>query len=346
MPFSSLSKELAKNLSDTLFGQLKCNVDTHVMIIYDQQSPLSKIITQGYEDVLLPHPAKTFLDFDAYKPEELMEKMDDLSPNDCVVLVQSFSFRVSVYRWRLELFARKLKVVEHVRLSYMTTPQFPTYIRSLRDDSAFVQPAAHYLSKKIRETTKIRVECMGGSVLTYDSKMEPPTVNDGDYSKDENKGGGYPIGEIFSESMDISKVNGEVEIYAFPGKDHKMRFAKKSFRICIENGFAVAGEYPPEFQPLVDMMKTENPDGKIPIREFGLGLNRAITQNNPLTEATAFERVTGLHVSMGMKHGVYQKKFKKNKELIQRYHVDVYPDVKRIWMDDTIVFEDGRFIIS
>lgn len=341
-----LALELKQNLSDILVNQLEVTLETHVMVIFDQQSPLAKIVTQGYEDVLLTHPQKTFLDFDAHKPEELMAKIDDLSPGDAVILVQSASFRVSVYRWRLELFARKLKVIEHMRLSYMPAEEFPTYIHSLKDDSKFVQPTARKLAEKLEKATHIKVQCRGGSILEIKSKMEKPFVNDGDYSSEENAGGGYPIGEAFSEPQDITQSNGEVEVYAYPGEDHKMRFTNTPFKMKIVNGNMVSHDAPADFVPLIEMMKTENPNGQIPVREFGLGLNRAITKENTLTEATAFERVTGLHLSLGMKHGVYQKKFKKNKEINQRFHIDIYPDVYKIWIDDQLIYQDGYYLVK
>ncbi len=338
-------QELHAHVKDMLFTQFACSPEAHVCIVYDIDSPLAQAVTLAYRAALHDHPLKSFLDFNAHEPEELIVKMNALKQGDCVVLVQSTSFRVSVYRWRLELFARKLKVIEHMRLSYMHENEFPTYVHSLQNDLSFYQETGKKLAALFRKTQKIKVECNGGSILEYDSTLEEPIINDGDYSEQENVGGGYPIGEIFSEPQDISKVNGAVEIYAFPGEDHKMRFAKTPFKITIKNGHVQEGDFPPEFAPLVEMMKGENADGNIPVREFGLGLNRAITAQNKLTEATAFERVTGLHLSLGMKHGVYQKKFKKQKDIQQRFHVDIFPDVKKIWLNDTLIFESGKFVV-
>jgi leucyl aminopeptidase (aminopeptidase T) len=232
-----------------------------------------------------------------------------------------------------------------MRLSYMPEEQFMTYAQSLKDESSWLQPTAEKLRSLFTKTNRIKVECAGGSILTYHSKMETPVVNDGDYSKMKNVGGGYPIGEIFSEPVDLSTANGQVEVYAYPGEDHKMRFTPKPFLITIKDGCVEDGAFPREFQPLMEMMRRENPDGKIPVREFGLGLNRNITPQKRLTEASAFERIAGLHLSLGWKHGAYLKKFKKQKELVQRYHVDIYPAATRIWLNDTLIFENGQFVI-
>ena len=43
------------------------------------------------------------------------------------------------------------------------------------------------------------------------------------------------------------------------------------------------------------------------VREFGLGLNPAMHKGRVLSEITAFERMKGLHFSLGAKHTVYKK---------------------------------------
>ena len=343
---SLLQVELERNLSDILTNQFGMTPDTGVMVIHDTQSPLSSLITQAYRKVLSGRTNAYFVDYDSLPPADIIAQIhSSMRPGDIAVLVQSTSFRVSAYRWRLDLFDRKLKVIEHMRLSYMSEEEIPTYIRSLKDESAWLRPMAEKLRDLLTRTTHIKIECVGGSILTYHSAMEKPVVNDGDYSKTLHAGGGYPIGELFSEPVDLSTAEGEVEVYAYPGEDHKMRFAQKPFLIRIKNGCVEGGDFPPEFQPLIEMMRNENPDGKIPVREFGLGLNRNITPEHRLTEATAFERIAGLHLSLGWKHGAYLKKFKHEKELVQRYHVDIYPSTRRIWLNATLIFEDGQFVV-
>ncbi len=349
-PSQTLEQELVSNLQSMLTDQFHVSKDTHVGVIYDDKSPLAQLITMGYRDALKSHPQEkqTFLDFNAHTHEELVAKItENFSPGDFVALVQSHSFRVSVYRWRLELFARKLKVAEHMRLSYMPAEQFSTYVRCIKNDSPYFVRATQKLASLFRQSTHIKVECMQGSILDIHSAMEEPISNTGEFSeKETNVGGGIPFGEIFSEPKDISKWEGEVEVFAFPGEDHKMVFTKP-FKLKIKQGHVAVEEsdIPSAFIPLIQMMQKENPDGKIPIREFGLGLNHAISRENPLTEATAWERGAGLHFSLGMKHGVYQKKFAKQKEINQRYHIDIYPDVKRIWIAEELVYDNGTFLV-
>lgn len=340
----SLHAELVQNVSDIVFKSMKVTPKQTVLVIFDEDTKLSKMILAGYKDALAKHPHKKFLNFNAHKMEDVEAEAKKLSKNDLVVMIQSMSFRVSVYRWRLELFERGLKVVEHVRLSHNTEDQIPTYIHSLKYDFKFTSPTARKLASLLKKSEHIKIECQSGCFLEIHSKMEEPILNTGNI-KTEQRGGYFPIGEIFSEPVDLNKWNGDVDVYAYPGEDHKMIFVERPFRISIKHGCVVGGDFPEDFLPLIDMLKKENADGKIPVREFGLGLNRALSQTNRLTEATAFERVAGLHLSLGMKHGVYQKKFKKNKEIQQRYHVDIYPDVKRMWISDKLIFDNGKFVV-
>lgn len=337
--------QLVQNTSDIVFKHFNAQPESHVMIIFDTQCELSQTMKDAYEQALSNHAKKSFVDFDAHPLEEIETCAGSLSTNDVVILIQSLSFRVSVYRWRLELFGKGLKVGEHVRLSQIKSNEIPNYVPCLAYDFSHTQPLSQKLDSLLQKTTHIKVECQQGSILEFNSRMEKPVVNLGDFDKGKVKGGYFPVGEIFSEAVDLEKVNGEVEVFAFPGEDHQMVFLEKSFRVKIKNGYVEDGNFPEEFFPLIQMMRMENADEKIPVREFGLGLNRGLSKEKRLTEATAWERVAGLHLSLGMKHGAYQKKFKRRKELNQRYHVDIYPDVKRMWISKTLIYENGKFVI-
>lgn len=91
------------------------------------------------------------------------------------------------------------------------------------------------------------------------------------------------------------------------------------------------------------MEKITATEGAVWIREFGLGLNDAISRDRRLSDVNFHERLIGLHLSLGKKHPVYGKKIPK--EQPQRYHIDVFPDVKRITIDGTVIFEEGRIVV-
>ena len=85
----------------------------------------------------------------------------------------------------------------------------------------------------------------------------------------------------------------------------------------------------------MDLIRAEE---RVLVRELGVGMNRAISRKTPVNDITAFERVLGLHMSIGEKHGVYKKP-----GLIPtktRYHVDVFPAFERLEIDGKVVFDN------
>jgi leucyl aminopeptidase (aminopeptidase T) len=80
------------------------------------------------------------------------------------------------------------------------------------------------------------------------------------------------------------------------------------------------------------------------VREFGLGLNRAMSKHRIVSDITAFERQQGLHLSIGAKHAIYPKPGFHRKH--GRYHVDIFVDVERIVIDGEAVYQEGRFVVG
>ena len=78
------------------------------------------------------------------------------------------------------------------------------------------------------------------------------------------------------------------------------------------------------------------------MREFCLGINPAMDKYRMINDVTAFERQTGLHLSLGAKHGLYPKPGLSRKK--GRYHVDIFIDAEKIFVDDEVIFESGKFI--
>jgi hypothetical protein len=85
------------------------------------------------------------------------------------------------------------------------------------------------------------------------------------------------------------------------------------------------------------------------IREVGFGLNKAITKERYLGDITAFERIYGMHLSMGEKHSVYKKEGLISKKT--KYHVDLFPVVDKVTFinkeskSEEIIFQDGKYVL-
>ncbi len=78
------------------------------------------------------------------------------------------------------------------------------------------------------------------------------------------------------------------------------------------------------------------------IRELGFGLNRALTREKRVTDIGTYERMCGVHLSLGAKHLQYKKpEFPKK----QGFHVDVFIDTQRVEIDGATVFKNGAYTL-
>jgi hypothetical protein len=95
----------------------------------------------------------------------------------------------------------------------------------------------------------------------------------------------------------------------------------------------------PEFEAVLEMIKAE--EEVVWVRELGLGLNRAFSRENRVSDMGTFERMCGIHLSLGAKHGIYGKEgFKRNSG---KFHIDVMLDTSTFDIDDRVVFSEGAW---
>lgn len=325
----------AKNLSDILRDAIRIRQDEHALIIFDTHAPLAQIITEGYRRAI---PHGEFLDFDSVTPDDVQQRIIALKPHDLVVLVQSTNFRLNEFRLRIELFKRELKTIEHLHLERLPENQFETYINALAYDVNYYHPLGHGLKTQLDKAEQATVEC-AGTKLIYSGGFEDTKLNIGDYSQMKNVGGSFPIGEVFTEARDLTRVNGDALVFAFAGDDHRVRIVEP-FRVTIENGLLSAPDAPQEFQNILELIKQ---DEDVLVRELGLGLNPAMGKHNLVKDITAFERQMGMHISLGAKHAVYKKPGLHRKK--GRYHIDIFIDITKITADGTTIYQDGKFIV-
>ena len=82
-------------------------------------------------------------------------------------------------------------------------------------------------------------------------------------------------------------------------------------------------------------------EGEVWLRELGFGMNRALSRERRVNDVGAFERVCGVHLSLGARHGAYKKGHLPHREV--RYHVDTFVVTSRVWLDERVVFEHGEW---
>lgn len=326
-----------KNVTDIVTLSLEYTTEQKALVVFDTQNGLTTIITEAYRTAL---PDARYINFDTVTPEEIITALNEMQPNDLVVLIQSSNFRLDAFRIRLYLFDRKLKVIEHMHLYRNTEDVWDVYVNSLAYDVGWYRSVGPALKKILENTSELRIKS-GDVELVVTGGLEQPKLNIGDYSGMQNIGGTFPIGEVFTESKTFSQMNGSVMIYAFASSDFTVHM-HEPFRIDSAEGQVVgwADDAPQSF---TDIVKTIKEYERPLIREIGFGLNRAITRERYVQDITAFERILGMHLSMGEKHSVYKKPgLATNKT---KFHVDLFPVVDRVLADGVLIFEDGKYCV-
>ena len=352
-------KQIAtKNVTDILNICIKHNTQniphlengqaglSKALVIFDTDYELTNILTSAYREAL---PEANFLEFKTRLESEeekenqkrnIIETFDKLSEGDLVVLVQSTNFLLNDFRIRLHLFNQGLKVVEHMHLARNSENQWGTYVNALAYDTNWYPAIAPKLKSKLDSSTILEL-VSSDAKLTVNGELEPAKLNIGDYSGMASVGGTFPIGEVFTESKVFENLNGEVYIYAYAGEDFNINM-HEPFKIKIENGQVTswADNTPQSFINIINLVKEyERPL----IREIGFGLNRAISKDKPLNDITAFERILGMHLSLGEKHSVYKKEGLATKKT--KFHIDLFPVVDYATVNGEKIFENGKYFL-
>jgi hypothetical protein len=333
----SLAKRLATNIQAILTHALPCTPRDQVLVIYDEEEVLTRLVLDAYRANV---PWAMFLSFPEEGPEVVKRAIERLSPGALVILVQSSSFRLDAFRIRIELFRRGLRTIEHPHLNRLKTDaEIESYVDSLAYDPAYYHSHGEELTKLIQNAKRLKVVSRDGHELMYTGPFEEPKKNTGDYRDMENVGGTFPIGEVFTELVDLTRVQGTASVFAYGGMDFRTRIVEP-FQIQIVDGMLVhATGAPAEFQEILAMV---NENESAFIRELGFGLNRAFSKEHPVADITTFERQLGVHVSLGEKHTIYRKEGMKPKET--KYHIDLFVDVAEVWFDDHCGFKDGAYL--
>ncbi|WP_373973781.1 hypothetical protein NT239_08930 [Chitinibacter sp. SCUT-21] len=310
--------------------------DEPALIIFDTECPLAPLLADAYQAAL---PQARVIEISTVDNDTVMAAFHAQPAGALIVLIQSTHFRLDAYRLRVQLFAQGLKVIEHVHLARMVGDEAPRYLDALAYDADYYRGTGAALQAKIAAAPSARLVSSSGNVLHYACPLEPAKLNVGDYRAMKNIGGQFPIGEVFTEATDLEALSGRADIYVFGDTTFHCNFPPLPITIVVEAGRIVDVENStPEFDAVLDKIRAV--EGEIWVRELGLGLNRAFTRERTVSDIGTYERLCGVHLSLGAKHGSYNKPQFKRKDT--RFHIDVFVDVGGgVWLGDENLYQNG-----
>ncbi|MDI1297923.1 hypothetical protein [Methylotenera sp.] len=333
-----------KNISELLTHIFKHAAPHKAVVVFDTRCELASALTQAYRHCL---PDAHFVDFDKHTPDAVLAVLAGLEASDLVVLIQSTNFRLEAFRIRVELFKRGLKVIEHPHLSRMVGVEVGYYIDALAYDPVYFRGVGERLKAIINQAQSGCIDSGGNEFpearLMIGSAFESAKLNVGDYSEMQNIGGQFPIGEVFTEARDLEAVNGRVRIFAFGDTQYRVNRPDNPITLIVERGQVVATEdSTPQFDAVLANIRAD--EQVVWLREIGFGLNRAFSRDRAVSDIGSYERMCGVHLSLGAKHGVYGKpNFKRGDG---KYHIDVFAVTERVTLDEQVVYLDGAWCVG
>lgn len=341
---TSLNPEIVevarKNIGDILTLSFHHTDQQKAIVVFDKNCALANVLTEAYRRAL---PSAQFIDFETIQAEDALALFEVLKPGDLAVLIQSSSFRLSAFRIRVELFNLSIKVIEHPHLNTMEGEQIRVYVDSLAYDAAYFRNTGTALRALIDGAASGSIDS-GGEKLVFPVGFEPAKLNVGDYSNMKNIGGQFPIGEVFTESKILEEVNGRVRIFAFGDTGFVVNKPAKPITLIVEKGRVVdVIDSIPEFnEVLANIVADEN---EVWVRELGFGLNRAFSSERIVNDIGTYERMCGVHLSLGAKHSVYAKPGFAFSRRTARHHVDVFAVTESVILGDKQVYRDGAWCV-
>ncbi len=325
-----------KHVGDILSIAMEYSDLQAAVVVYDERCGLAKALTEAYRRCL---PKARFIHFDEVTPQAVLAAFKALVPADLVVLIQSANFRLEAFRIRVELFKRSLKVIEHPHLGRMLGLEALYYLDSLAYDPVYYRGIGRALKERIDRALCGVLES-GGEKLIFDSPFEPAKLNVGDYAGMRNVGGQFPIGEVFTEAKNLEAVSGRVRVFVFGDTTFTAHKPDNAMTLVVAQGKVVdVIDSNTEFDRVLANIHAD--EGEVWVREFGFGLNRAFTPQRLVSDIGTYERMCGIHLSLGAKHGLYKKNNLQRR--VARHHVDVFAVTESVTLDKDVVYQNGAW---
>ncbi len=326
----------AAHVEGILAHAIELAPERRAVVVADSESPLACLLSDAYRRAL---PRADHRAFDPTDPEAILAAFAPLVPGDLVVLIQSSSFRLGALRIRMELFRRGLKVIEHPHLGRMPMAEHAAYVDALAYDADYYRGVGAALKARIDRAERAVIESGAGAPLVFSGGLEPAKLNVGDYRGMSNVGGQFPIGEVFTEARDLQRVRGQVRIFVFGDRSFSVNVPERPITLLIEAGKVIDTiDASDEFLRVLEQIEADEP---VWVRELGFGMNRALTPSRRVSDIGTYERMCGIHLSLGAKHGVFDKPQLKRKDT--KHHVDVFAITESVALDGREVFVDGAW---
>ena len=71
-------------------------------------------------------------------------------------------------------------------------------------------------------------------------------------------------------------------------------------------------------------------------------MNRAFSRDRTVSDEGAYQRVCGIHLSLGGKHAIFDKRAVMRRKDV-KFHVDVFAVTEQVTLDGEVVYREGAW---
>ena len=203
-------------------------------------------------------------------------------------------------------------------------------VRCMNADYHRIAERTYRLCERLAKTRTIRVTAPSGTDITMPVEGRQPHASSGLF-REKGQWGNLPTGEAYLAPLE-GRSNGVVVV---DGSMAGVGMVRQPLRIEVKDGYATDITGGPEAERLAALFEPHGQDART-VAEFGIGTNDKAILTGIILED---EKVMGtIHIAFGDNKSM-------GGSVRVASHLDGLIKQPTVWFDETMVMEDGRFLI-
>ena len=227
--------------------------------------------------------------------------------------------------------ARRAASARGVRVATLPGVTEEIMVRCMNADYHRIAERTHRLCARLEKTDTIKVISPGGTNVVLPIKGRTAHASTGLF-REKGQSGNLPTGEAYLAPLE-GKSNGVVVV---DGSMAVIGIVEDPIRIVIQDGYATEISGGEEARRLRELLEPHGHDARN-VAEFGIGTNDKAILSGKIIED---EKVMGtIHIAFGDNKSM-------GGSVRVASHLDGLVKQPSVWFDDTLIMQDGSFVVD
>ena len=227
--------------------------------------------------------------------------------------------------------ARRAASARGVRVATLPGVTEEIMVRCMNADYHRIAERTHRLCARLEKTDTVKVISPGGTNVVLPTKGRTAHASTGLF-REKGQSGNLPTGEAYLAPLE-GKSNGVVVV---DGSMAVIGVVEEPIRIVIQDGYATEISGGEEARRLRELLEPHGHDARN-VAEFGIGTNDKAILSGKIIED---EKVMGtIHIAFGDNKSM-------GGSVRVASHLDGLVKQPSVWFDDTLIMQDGSFVVD